>query len=87
MAAFLTHHLFGPNLTRGGSSVFARLRDRAFSLDGRRARILPAGHNLFFSSARSWAHVSLDYQWVKNPGYNTDSGPVSIVAVRVHAQF
>jgi len=34
-----------------------------------------------------WAHVSLDYQWVKNPGYNTDRGPVSIFAVRVHAQF
>jgi high affinity Mn2+ porin len=34
-----------------------------------------------------WAHLSLDYQWVKNPGYNTDRGPVSIVAVRVHAQF
>jgi len=38
-------------------------------------------------AVRSWAHVSLDYQWVKNPGYNTDRGPVSIVAVRVHAQF
>jgi high affinity Mn2+ porin len=34
-----------------------------------------------------WAHVSLDYQWVKNPGYNTDRGPVSIFAIRVHAQF
>jgi high affinity Mn2+ porin len=35
----------------------------------------------------SWAHVSLDYQYVKNPAYNTDRGPVSIFAVRVHAQF
>lgn len=35
----------------------------------------------------SWANVSVDYQWVKNPGYNTDRGPVSIFAVRVHAQF
>jgi high affinity Mn2+ porin len=34
-----------------------------------------------------WLHVSLDYQWVKNPGYNTDRGPVSIFALRVHAQF
>jgi high affinity Mn2+ porin len=32
-------------------------------------------------------YLSLDYQWVKNPGYNTDRGPVSIAAVRVHAQF
>jgi len=35
----------------------------------------------------SWAHVTLDYQWAKNPAYNRDRGPVSIVAVRVHAQF
>jgi high affinity Mn2+ porin len=31
--------------------------------------------------------ISLDYQWVKNPGYNTDRGPVSIYAVRFHAQL
>lgn len=35
----------------------------------------------------SWAHVSFDYQWVKNPAYNTDRGPVSIFAVRVHGWF
>jgi high affinity Mn2+ porin len=35
----------------------------------------------------AWAHLSLDYQWVKNPGYNSDRGPVSIFAVRFHAQF
>jgi len=35
------------------------------------------------------AHVDLsfDYQWVKNPAYNTDRGPVSIVAVRLHGQL
>ena len=38
-------------------------------------------------AAFKWAHVSLDYQWVKNPAYNTDRGPVSIIAARVHAQF
>jgi hypothetical protein len=32
-------------------------------------------------------HVSLDYQFVKNPAYNRDRGAVSIVAVRFHAQF
>jgi high affinity Mn2+ porin len=31
--------------------------------------------------------VTLDYQWVNNPGYNRDRGPASIVALRVHAQF
>ena len=38
-------------------------------------------------SALSWLHLTLDYQWVKNPGYNTDRGPVSILGLRVHAQF
>jgi len=31
--------------------------------------------------------VSLDYQWIDNPAYNRDRGPVSVFAVRVHAQF
>ena len=35
----------------------------------------------------SWAKLSLDYQYVKNPAYNRDRGPVSIYALRVHAQF
>ncbi len=32
-------------------------------------------------------HVTFDYQWVTNPGYNRERGPVSIVAVRVHVQL
>jgi high affinity Mn2+ porin len=35
----------------------------------------------------SWLYVSLDYQYVKNPAYNEDRGPVSIWAARVHASF
>jgi high affinity Mn2+ porin len=34
-----------------------------------------------------YAHLTLDYQFVTNPGYNRDRGPVSIFAVRAHAQF
>lgn len=34
-----------------------------------------------------WAQLTLDYQYVVNPAYNTDRGPVSIGAVRIHAQF
>jgi high affinity Mn2+ porin len=33
------------------------------------------------------AHLSVDYQWIDHPAYNRDRGPVSVVAVRVHAQF
>jgi high affinity Mn2+ porin len=32
-------------------------------------------------------HLTLDYQWVNHPAYNRDRGPVSIVAMRMHAQF
>jgi high affinity Mn2+ porin len=37
--------------------------------------------------ALSWLHVTVDYQWVKNPAYNTDRGPASIFGLRLHAQF
>jgi high affinity Mn2+ porin len=33
------------------------------------------------------AHLTLDYQWINNPAYNRDRGPVSVFAVRVHAQY
>jgi high affinity Mn2+ porin len=34
-----------------------------------------------------FAHFALDYQFVNNPAYNRDRGPVSILAARLHAQF
>lgn len=33
------------------------------------------------------AQLTLDYQWVDHPAYNTDRGPVSVFALRLHAQF
>lgn len=32
-------------------------------------------------------HVTADYQFVQNPAYNRDRGPVSILALRLHAQY
>jgi high affinity Mn2+ porin len=32
-------------------------------------------------------HVSADYQFVVNPGYNEDRGPASIFSARLHTQF
>jgi high affinity Mn2+ porin len=32
-------------------------------------------------------HLAVDYQFVANPAYNRDRGPVSIFAARLHAQF
>ena len=34
----------------------------------------------------SW-QLTLDYQFITNPAYNRDRGPVSVVAARMHAQF
>jgi len=45
------------------------------------------GETYYSLGVLSVATLSLDYQWIKNPGYNTDRGPVSVFAVRVHAQF
>ena len=34
----------------------------------------------------SW-RATLDYQFIDNPGYNQDRGPVSIIGTRLRAQF
>jgi len=43
--------------------------------------ILEAYYDLTAASA---LHLTLDYQWVQNPAYNRDRGPVSILALRIH---
>lgn len=35
----------------------------------------------------SFAHVTADYQLINNPAYNRQRGPVSVVGLRLHAQF
>jgi high affinity Mn2+ porin len=32
-------------------------------------------------------HVSFDYQFIANPAYNTDRGPVNLFSGRFHWQF
>ncbi len=32
-------------------------------------------------------YLALDYQYVQNPGYNADRGPVNIGSIRVHVEF
>ncbi len=34
-----------------------------------------------------YTHVSFDYQFIDNPAYNRDRGPVSVLAGRLHFQF
>lgn len=38
-------------------------------------------------SLSKWATLTLDYQFIANPGYNADRGPVSLFAARLHAEF
>ena len=38
-------------------------------------------------SLNKWATLTFDYQFVDNPGYNADRGPVSVFSGRLHAQF
>jgi high affinity Mn2+ porin len=38
-------------------------------------------------AAFRYAHVTADYQFVVNPAYNKDRGPVSVLGLRLHAQF
>ena len=38
-------------------------------------------------SVNKWATLTFDYQFVGNPAYNADRGPVSIFSGRLHAQF
>jgi high affinity Mn2+ porin len=34
-----------------------------------------------------WTTLTFDYQFIDNPGYNADRGPVSVLSGRLHAQF
>ena len=47
-------------------------------------RIIEAYYSYGFSPA---TRVTFDYQFIANPGYNTDRGPVSVFGARVHSQF
>jgi high affinity Mn2+ porin len=38
-------------------------------------------------SLNKWVSLSFDYQFVANPAYNADRGPVHVFAGRLHAQF
>ena len=33
------------------------------------------------------SRITLDYQFIVNPAYNRDRGPVSVFGVRLHTQF
>jgi high affinity Mn2+ porin len=34
-----------------------------------------------------WLSADLDYQFIANPAYNRDRGPVSVIGAQLHVQF
>jgi len=41
----------------------------------------------YYSAAvTDWLSLALDYQWIDNPAYNRDRGPVSVLGIRVHVE-
>ena len=67
-------------LAAGGTGLI--LGDGALSYSGE--RILEAYYKYTIADG---LHVSADYQFVDNPGYNLARGPVSLFALRLHAEF
>jgi high affinity Mn2+ porin len=41
----------------------------------------------YYAFPLAWMRATLDYQFIINPAYNRDRGPVSVIAARLHAQF
>ena len=39
------------------------------------------------ASLTDWLSAGADYQFIANPAYNSDRGPVSVLGFRLHAQF
>ena len=42
---------------------------------------------VFYSAALPYVTVTADYQYVANPAYNRDRGPVSVLGLRLHSEF
>ena len=53
-------------------------------LNYREEKVLEAYYAL---ALKRWLTLSLDYQFVVNPAYNADRGPVPIYAIRIHSAF
>ena len=47
-------------------------------------------HNLeayYKVGVNSWLDATFDYQFIANPGYNKDRGPVNVFGIRLNAHF
>jgi high affinity Mn2+ porin len=74
-------HAYANYLAAGGVNDII-LGDGALSYSGE--RILETYYKFAIADG---VHVTADYQFVDNPGYNLARGPVSLFALRFHAEF
>jgi high affinity Mn2+ porin len=42
---------------------------------------------VYYGAVISDFRVAVDYQFIANPAYNRDRGPVSVLGVRIHAEY
>jgi high affinity Mn2+ porin len=54
------------------------------ALNYRREKVLEA---YYAFAINNWSALTFDYQFVANPAYNADRGPVSFYSVRYHAEW
>jgi high affinity Mn2+ porin len=54
------------------------------ALNYRPERIVEAYYSF---GLNTWSSLMFDFQFVDNPAYNADHGPVNIFAARLHAAF
>jgi high affinity Mn2+ porin len=54
------------------------------ALNYREEKILEAFYAL---NINNWSTLTFDYQFISNPAYNADRGPVSLFAARLHGEF
>jgi hypothetical protein len=69
-------------LEAGGVSFF--LGDGYRGFRSASEQILETFYSLNFAK-NNW--LTLDWQWIQNPGYNAERGPVNVFGARYHAEF
>lgn len=76
-------------ISRAGKDYFAAGGLGGIIGDGRLPKAGPEQiiETYYNFAAFSFANLSFDYQFVNNPAYNRQRGPVSVFGVRLHAQF
>jgi high affinity Mn2+ porin len=74
----------GPNQLAGKQDISLGILIGDGQLNYRQEKVFETH---YAHSIDKWWTISFDFQFIANPGYNADCGPVSIFAGRLHAEF